>query len=169
MTQHLVLIGVMGVGKTTIGRRVAQLLGWPLVDSDLRIETTTGRTVRQILADDGEAALRDAEAAALRDALADETPSVFCCAAGVVLDPANLELLAEPTVVWLRGDPAVLAERARRSEHRPWMDDDAQATLARMQTERAPLYTSIADLVVDVDDPATDAATIAEWYAGVQS
>ena len=78
---HLVLIGLMGVGKTTVGRRVAALLDRPFVDSDLHIEATTGRTVRQIAAEDGAAAMRAVESAALADALARPTPSVIGCRA----------------------------------------------------------------------------------------
>ncbi len=176
---HLVLIGLMGVGKTTVGRRVAELTARPFVDSDLHIEATTGRTVKQILADDGVDALRAAEAAALFDALESTEPAVIGCAAGVVLDAGNVERInaarAAGTlrVVWLTGDPTVLAPRTLTRGHRPWLDLDAEGTLTRMHTERAPLYESIADLVVDVTpnrtegNPDATATTIVRWLAGV--
>lgn len=176
---NLVLIGLMGVGKTTVGRRVAALLGRPFVDSDLLIEATTGRTVKQILADDGVDALRAVEAAALFDAVAAPDPSVIGCAAGVVLDPANVVRIAAARtagtarVVWLVGDPGVLATRTQSRGHRPWLDDDPAGTLARMHAERAPLYGQIADLVVDVTpggvpgDADLTAQAIVDWFAGV--
>jgi shikimate kinase len=172
---HLVLIGLMGVGKTTVGRRVAALLDRPFVDSDLHIEATTGRTVRQIAAEDGAAAMRAVESAALADALARPTPSVIGCAAGVVLDPANLELLRPATVVWLTGDPRVIAPRTQTRGHRPWLDEDPAGTLERMHAERAHLYQDVADLTVDVTpdgvagDPDRTAAAIAEWFTAERS
>lgn len=175
---HVVLIGLMGVGKTTVGRRVATLLGRTFVDSDLLIEATTGRTVKQILADDGLVALREVEAAALFDALALPEPVVVGCAAGVVLDPANVARIVaarqsgDARVVWLVGDPAVLATRTQSRGHRPWLDEDPAGTLARMHGERAPLYEQIADLMVDVTpagqagDPDLTAQAITDWLAG---
>ena len=167
---HLVLIGLMGVGKTTVGRRVAALLDRPFVDSDQRIEAATGRTVKQIAAEDGAEAMRAVESAALADALALPTPSVIGCAAGVVLDPANLELLRPPTVVWLTGDPRVIAPRTRARGHRPWLDEDPTGTLERMHAERAHLYQGVADLTIDVTpggmagDTDVTAAAIADWF-----
>lgn len=180
MPAHLVLIGLMGVGKTTVGRRVAELLHRPFVDSDLTIEASTGRTVKQILADDGVDVLRTFEAAALFDALAGDDPAVIGCAAGVVLDPAHVERIGAARgrgaarVVWLTGDPAVLAPRTRSRGHRPWLDDDPAGTLERMHAARAHLYEQISDLVVDVTpggeagDPDVTARTIADWFVADQ-
>ena len=91
--RHLVLVGLMGVGKTTVGEVVARRLGRELVDSDLRIEALTGRTVKQILDADGVGEMRRFEAAALFDALRDEQPRVIAAAAGVVLDRDNRDRL----------------------------------------------------------------------------
>ena len=176
---HLAVIGLMGVGKTTVGRRVAARLERPFVDSDLQIEATAGRTVKQILADEGVEALRAVEAAALFAALESVTPSVSGCAAGVVVDPGNVERLqaarldGRVCVVWLTGDPAVLSPRTRTRGHRPWLDGDPEATLARMHAERADTYAHIADLIVDVtpsgraSDPDASAAQIADWFHDV--
>lgn len=152
MERHLVLIGLMGVGKTTVGRVVADRLGRQLHDSDHRIESATGRTVKQVLAQGGLAELRRLEAGALFEALADDPPGVIAAAAGVVLDPDHCARLreADADVVWLVADPEVLAPRTGSREHRPWLDDDPLGTLQRMERERAPLYESVADRVVDV-------------------
>ena len=150
---HLVLVGLMGVGKTTVGSVLAQRLGRELVDSDLRIEARTGRTVKQILDEDGLEEMRRQEAAALFDALDDEAPRVIAAAAGVVLDPVNRRRLADADadVIWLTADPTFLAPRTATRGHRPWLEDDPVGTLRRMQDEREPLYREVADRTVAVD------------------
>lgn len=151
--EHIVLVGMMGSGKSTIGRIVAQRMDRPLIDSDEVIEAATGRTVREIFATDGEAAFRALEADALRDALATDEPAVIAAAGGVVLRPDNRRLLTESNarVVWLMADPALLIERVRSGMHRPLLDDDPQGTLERMWDERQPLYQEVADAIVSVD------------------
>jgi shikimate kinase len=155
---HLVLVGLMGVGKTTVGEVVARRLGRELVDSDLRIEALTGRTVKQILEEDGVAEMRKQEAAALFDALDDVEPRVIAAAAGVVLDAHDRERLkaADADVVWLTADPELLAPRTATRGHRPWLDGDAVGTLRRMDDEREPLYREVADRTVAVDGLTPD-------------
>ena len=155
---HIVLVGMMGAGKTTVGRQVAALLGRPLVDSDELIEARTGRTVRQIFESDGEAAFRALETAALVDALAEPEPLVIAAAGGVLLREENRSALARAhaKVVWLRADPAVLAERATRGTHRPLLDGDPLAAMQRLLPEREPVYREAADLVLDTDVLAPD-------------
>jgi shikimate kinase len=157
--RHVVLVGLMGVGKTTVGAIVARRLGRELVDSDARIESTTGRTVKEILAGDGIAELRRVEAAVLFGALAEHEPAVIAAAAGVVLDADHRRRLsgADAHVVWLDGNPALLAPRTATRHHRPWLDDDAPGTLRRMHDERAPWYREVADSVVDIDGLTPDA------------
>jgi shikimate kinase len=151
--EHLVLVGMMGAGKTTVGRIVAERLGRRLIDSDHEIEAATGRTVREIFATDGEQVFRDLEEAALRDALAGAEPAVIAAAGGVVLRPENRRVLSESgaRVVWLMADPQLLIERVRSGMHRPLLDDDAEGTLQRMWDEREPLYREVADAIVSVD------------------
>ena len=155
---HLVLVGLMAAGKTTVGRVVADRLGWPLVDSDEVIERATGRTVREIFRSDGEEAFRVLETAALKDALAAPVPTVIAAAGGVVLRTENREALkgADARVVWLRADPGVLAHRVGSGAHRPLLDDDPLGTLQRMFAERDPLYREVADDVVTVDHRSID-------------
>ena len=150
---HIVLVGMMGTGKTTVGRIVARRLGRPFVDSDELIEAATGRTVRQIFADDGEEAFRVLEHAALFDALAAAEPAVIAAAGGVVLRAENRTALrdADARVVWLVAEPETLSERVRSGGHRPLLDDDPDATLRRMAIDREPLYREVADAVVSVD------------------
>lgn len=150
---HVVLVGMMGVGKTTVGEALAARLGRPFLDSDAEVEARTGRTVREIFAAEGEAAFRALETAVLAEALARPEPAVVAAAGGSVGDPANRERLrAAGTVVWLRASPGLLAERTAGGDHRPLLEHDPAGTLARLAAEREPLYREVADLVVDVDD-----------------
>ncbi|WP_436796198.1 shikimate kinase [Actinospongicola halichondriae] len=154
--RHLVLVGLMATGKSTVGRLVAASLGRRLVDSDDQVEAMAGRTVREIWRTDGEAAFRLLETAALTEALADTTPSVIAAAGGVVLAEENRLLLSADhvEVVWLRARPATLVERVRSAGdgHRPLLDDDPAGMLVRMEADRRSLYESVADRVLDVDD-----------------
>jgi shikimate kinase len=152
--QHLVLVGMMGVGKTTVARLLSDRLSRPLLDSDLVIEQRTGRTVREIFATDGEPAFRALETEVLLEALASPVPSIIAAAGGVVLSASNRTALrgSGARVVWLCADPATLAERARGGAHRPLLDQDPAATLQRMFVEREALYREVADAIVLVDN-----------------
>jgi shikimate kinase len=158
---HLVLVGMMGAGKSTVGRILAERLGRPLVDTDQRIEASTGRTVRQIFADEGEAAFRALETQVLRDSLVQSEPSVIAAAGGVVLDPENRRLLvdSDARVVWLCADTALLVDRVRNGAHRPLLDEDPATVLQRMAETRGDLYREVADVIITVDGrPASDVA-----------
>jgi shikimate kinase len=151
--RHFVLVGMMGVGKSSVGRALAAELGRPLFDSDEMIESDVGRTVREIWITDGEAAFRALEAASLAKALAQDEPSVIAAAGGVVLSERNREALrsADAHVVWLLADVDVLVDRVRSGGHRPLLDEDPEGTLRRMYDEREDLYREVADAVVSVD------------------
>jgi shikimate kinase len=148
---HLVLVGMMGAGKTTVGRTLAKRLGRPFLDSDEAIEAQTGRTVAAIFAADGEPAFRSLETEVLTQMLERDEPAVIAAAGGTVLDAANRERMrARGTVVWLRVAPDVLAERVRGSTHRPLLAEDPAGTLARLAAEREPLYRQTAHETIDV-------------------
>lgn len=142
---------MMGSGKTTVGRLLAEHLGFTYLDSDEEIVKATGRTVRQIFEDEGEGAFRRHETAALRQAIGQSGDVVVSVAGGAVLDPDNRRLVADAgTVVWLRGPLDLLAERAQRQSHRPLLDGGAEAALTRLYEQREPLYAEVADIVVDI-------------------
>jgi shikimate kinase len=149
-----VLVGMPGAGKSSIGRRVAKRLDRPFVDADDELVRRSGRTVRDWFAGEGEAAFRTAESALLADLLAAPGPSVVAAGGGVVLAAGNRALLRgdRATVVWLRaGVPYLLSRVLQKQDHRPLLDADPEATLARLHEIRTPLYEEVADIVLDVE------------------
>ncbi len=152
-SQHIVLVGMMGAGKSSVGRALGERLGRPLLDSDSMIEARTGRTVREIWLDVGEPAYRELETEVMAEALAAEQPAVIAAAGGVVLSERNREMLttSDAHVVWLLADVDVLLARVRNGMHRPLLDDDPEGTLRKMFDDRAPLYREVADAIVSVD------------------
>lgn len=152
----------MGSGKTTIGRRLAEHLGWPLRDSDVDIEARQGRTVRALADALGVDAMHELEAQQLLDALAGPTPSVICAAASVADVAACLEALADPSVgvVLLMAAPAVAAARFRPGDHRPWYGDDPTNFLVRQARSRLPRYRSLGPIEVTTDDRTPDEVVV---------
>jgi len=152
MTLHILLVGMMGAGKTTTGKLVARRLGWNYKDSDADVEAATGLTVPDLFARDGEAAFRAAEANVLTAACRDESPAVISVAGGAVLNADNRRLIAASgTVVWLRARPETLAARVGDGAGRPLLGDDPTEAMVRLFEERAPYYAEVADAVIDVE------------------
>lgn len=147
-------MGLMGAGKSEVGRRLAARLGWPWRDSDRDIKARTGLTVRQLGDRDGVEAMHALEAQHLLDALAQPEPSVISAAASTVEVPACRQALEalEVAAVWLRATPEVLARRfASADKHRPEFGDSPHAFLADQAAKRDPLFASLDPIVVDVD------------------
>jgi shikimate kinase len=166
---RILLVGMMGAGKTTTGRLLADKLGWEYLDSDVEVEKKTGLSVPALFARDGEAAFRDAEAEALRHACASTGPVVISVAGGAVLRPENRALLsASGRVVWLRARPETLAARVGDGAGRPLLDGDPAGALRALDAVRRPLYAMVADETVDVDElsPEEVAAHILERAMG---
>ena len=153
MADRLVLVGMMGSGKTTVGRALAGRLGWAFVDSDALVESSTGSTVAELFASGGEEAFRAEESRVLAEVLATTAPVVVATGGGAVLAEGNRTLLAESAVViWLRAEPSTLAARVGRGKGRPLLAGDPEATLADLDELRRPIYEEVAQVVVDVDD-----------------
>ncbi|MDQ1397085.1 MAG: shikimate kinase [Acidimicrobiaceae bacterium] len=149
---RVLLIGMMGVGKSTVGHAVAQRLGWPYLDSDEWVERHTGKTVPEIFESEGEPAFRAQEAAALQEAATSDGPLVVGVAGGAVIDAQNRALIRNAgLVVWLRADILTLAKRVGDGHGRPLLGDDPEAALKRLYPERRPLYEGLAHMAVDVD------------------
>jgi shikimate kinase len=164
--RHVVLVGLMGAGKTTVGRRLAARLGWPWHDSDADVEAATGLTVRELRDRDGLDAMHDLEAAHLLHALAAPGPSVISAAASVVdAETCRTALAAtDVAVVWLRGSPAVLARRFAEGRHRPAYGTSPEDFLEQQARRRDPILRSLDPTIIDIDaiDPDTAAAMAIE-------
>jgi shikimate kinase len=158
---------MMGSGKSTVGRALADRTGWPYVDNDELLDELVGATPKEILARDGEVALRQAESAALRRGLETEAPRIVGVAAGTVIDADNRAALTDGgAVVWLRATPQTLEKRSMGAAHRAWLEEGGAAWIRETAAERDPLYASVADLIIDVDErSAEDAAAEIEVWA----
>lgn len=150
--RHVVLLGLMGAGKTTVGGALATRLGWPLRDSDADIQAATGRSGREIDAERGTAELHRLEARHLIDAIGAPGRSVISTAASTIDDPDARAALAGPglLLVWLRAEPATLAARIPAMDHRRRLADPA-AVLAAQAASRYPRFEALAPTIVDVD------------------
>jgi len=165
VAERLLLVGMMGAGKSTVARLAAKRLGWTWIDTDVEITRTGGATVAELFARDGEAQFRRDEASALQTALGHVGPLVLSVGGGAVLDPGNRDTLrAAGTVVWLRARPETLIERVHDGGGRPLLAgataQDREESLRRIDAERRALYADVADEIVDVDD--VDAQRVAE-------
>lgn len=147
---HVALVGLMGSGKTSVGRFIAERLGFAFRDNDVALADQTGTTAAEFAARHGTAALHDAEAKALVRLLEDQDPSVIAAASSTIeVRTCRDALERRAFVAWLHADVDILAERARRGRHRP-LDRDVTTQLSEQAQQRGPLYRSVADLTVDV-------------------
>jgi shikimate kinase len=141
LDRPIVLVGLMGAGKSTVGRRLAKRLGLPFVDSDTEIEEAAGTTTADLFERFGESDFRDGERR-LVARLVDGTVRVIATGGGAFVDPSTRQLLNERAItVWLDAPVNVLAERTGRRDSRPLLrTGNRSATLARLAEQRHPLY-----------------------------
>jgi shikimate kinase len=160
----IVLVGLMGAGKSSIGRRLAQMLALPFADADTEIEAAAGATVEEIFARDGEAAFRNGERRVLARLL-DNPIQVLATGGGAFMDPETRALIhARAISIWLRADLDLLVARVARRNNRPLLKNgDPRSILAQLIEERYPIYAE-ADLVVDSLDGPPE-ATLAKILA----
>lgn len=139
--RSIVLVGLMGAGKTTVGRRLAKRLGLPFVDSDEEIEKAADQTIPEIFARFGEASFRDGERRVMRR-LIDGAPKVIATGGGAFVDPETRALILNSCIaVWLQAEPETLAARVARRNDRPLLKDkDALATLRDLGEARNAYY-----------------------------
>jgi shikimate kinase len=156
--RHLVLVGLMGAGKTTVGQRCAELLGRAFVDTDELVVTSAGLSFDDIWAAEGERGFRAREKTAVADAAASPTPLVISCGGGAVLDADNRRALrATGVVVWLLASSNELASRLVEDDSRPLLaGGDKTATLARLGAQREPAYEAAAHVQVDTEGRTVD-------------
>lgn len=178
--RHLVLVGMMGVGKTSAGHRLALRLGRPFIDIDRVIEERAGKTVPEIFAGEGEPAFRALEADAVRETLDSDTWAVVAFGGGAVLDAATRDRARRAAlVVWLQAPPRELARRVSASttrsgrRARPLLTGGPpEATLEALAAEREAAYREVAHVLVDTtgrspSQVATAVLGAAGWQARV--
>lgn len=151
-TRSIVLVGLMGSGKSAIGQRLADQLGWAFVDTDARIEARADRSISEIFATRGEAAFRAMERDAVFLVLA-EAPAVIAFGGGAYMDAEiRAEARRRATTIWLRADVELLTGRCSRNTDRPLLHGrDLRRTLAALAEQRYPVYAE-ADITVDCAD-----------------
>jgi shikimate kinase len=153
---RILLIGMMAAGKSTVGRRLADLTGWPYFDNDELVRAATGRDATDIEAREGEDALHRAEVAALDHVLAKAPPLIAAVAGWVPTDSrARAAMDRNAHVVYLRARPATLSRRVAAGLGRR-SDATDPAWMSRMAAERDPAYEAAADQVVDVEGRTPD-------------
>lgn len=149
LTRPVVLVGMMGAGKTSVGRRLARLLRVPFRDSDLEIEAAAGMSIAEIFARLGEPAFRDGERRVIERLLAGPAAVVATGGGAFVEQATRAAIQAKATSVWLRADLDTLWERVRGRPGRPLLDrPDPRAALAALEARRREVY-ALADVVVD--------------------
>jgi shikimate kinase len=166
MPKTIALVGLMGAGKSSIGRRLAQALGLPFVDADSEIESAAGSSIEEIFARDGEAVFRNGERRVIARLLDGPAP-VLATGGGAFMDPETRGLIRERAVsIWLRADLDTLLVRVARRNNRPLLKaGDPRAVLSRLIDERYPVYAE-ADITVDTVDGPPE-ATLAKVIAAL--
>ncbi|MGJ3649646.1 shikimate kinase [Sphingomonas sp. GlSt437] len=137
----IVLVGLMGVGKSTVGRRLAAKLGLPFVDADTEIEIAAGMAISEIFARFGEAHFRDGERRVIAR-LIDGSPKVIATGGGAFINDETRALILDQAIaVWLNASNDILAERVKRRDTRPLLKDrDAREVLDELARIRNPIY-----------------------------
>ena len=151
--ENVFLIGLMGAGKTTVGRRLATELGLRFVDSDHEIEHRTGARIPLIFELEGEAGFRTRERAVIED-LTKQSGLLLATGGGAVLDPGNrAKLMSRGRVIYLHAPVERLLARTARDRNRPLLQTrDRRAKLEQLYRQRDPVYRQIADVVISTDN-----------------
>ena len=165
----IVLVGLMGAGKSTVGRRLAEKLGLTFMDADHEIEAAAGKTIPEIFADHGETYFREGERKVIARLL-DSGPAVLATGGGAYVNPDTRELIKKKGVsVWLKADLPVLMRRVSRRSNRPLLQtSDPEAVMRRLIDERYPIYAN-ADVTITTRDIAHTAIVndvlkgLAQW------
>lgn len=163
-----IFIGMPGVGKSAVGRRVARKLGVEFADSDWLIEERAGKCIEDIFAQDGEKGFRQLEAQVIADALHDFT-GVLSLGGGAVTTESTRELLRDQRVILIEAEDKVLVTRLRNSPNiRPILADDIEAKLAQLRQTRLPLYRSLAqEVLISNEEPVV--SVVEDAFAIIKS
>ena len=153
--KSIVLVGLMGAGKTAIGKRLATKIELPFVDADTEIEKAAGMTIKEIFEEHGEAYFRDGEQRVIARILQEEGPQILATGGGAYMNTETRKTIQKMGVsIWLKADFDVLMERVSRKSHRPLLqNEDPAAVMKSLITERYPVYQQ-ADITVQSRDVA---------------
>lgn len=148
-SRSIVLVGMMGAGKSTVGRRLATRLNLPFVDADHEIEAAAGKSISDIFAEHGEGHFRDGEAKVIARLL-QNGPVVLATGGGAVLrEDTRARIRQQAISIWLKADAETILRRVRRRSNRPLLQTGDQAeTVTRLIAEREPIYSQAADIIV---------------------
>ena len=151
---RVLLIGMMGSGKTSVGRALSARTGWGYRDNDEIVAEGEGIATDELLERNGRDALRAAESRALTRVLEQDPPLIAGVAGGVIESPQDRQRLGSPDafVVYLHAPIEVLVERVGSGEGRPWLQPDPEKAMRRLFDGREPLYREVADLVLESQD-----------------
>jgi shikimate kinase len=154
--RSIVLIGLMGAGKTAVGRRLANQLELPFIDADTEIEVAAGATISEIFAENGEAYFRQGERKVIARLL-DAGPQVLATGGGAYMNAeTRANIKTHGISVWLKAELKVLLKRVNRRDNRPLLDaDDPETVMKKLMTERYPIYAD-ADVTVESRDVPHD-------------
>ncbi|SIS88696.1 shikimate kinase [Insolitispirillum peregrinum] len=157
LARSVVLIGLMGAGKSVVGRRLANVLGVPFVDADAAIEEAAGCTIAEIFARFGEPAFREGETRVI-SRLLEGPPCVLATGGGAYMnEDTRQNIAAHGTAIWLKADLDLLVRRTAGRSHRPLLNQgDPRQILGDLMARRYPVYAG-ADVVVQVSDESPDA------------
>jgi shikimate kinase len=169
-TRSLVLVGLMGAGKSTVGRRLAQTLKLPFRDADHEIEAAAGMTIPEIFAIHGEEHFRDGERRVIARLL-QEGPIVLATGGGAFMNEETRQRVAENGIsIWLKADLDVLMRRVRKRSTRPLLQNpDPEGTMRRLMELRHPVYAT-ADITIDSHEAPHDKVVaevvraLGEWF-----
>ncbi|MGA9659776.1 MAG: shikimate kinase [Asticcacaulis sp.] len=152
LPKTIALVGLMGVGKTTIGRRIAEHFKLPFIDADEEIEKAAGQSIADIFANYGEQGFRDGEQRVICRLL-DETPRILATGGGALTSAITRQRLKQKAItIWLKTDIKVLAKRVANRSHRPLLKDRHPLDVLKEHVKtRYPLY-EMADITVDTGD-----------------
>ncbi len=149
----IVLVGMMGAGKTSIGRRLANALHLPFVDADAEIEKAANLTIAEIFEQYGEAYFREGESRVVARLLA-SGPAVLATGGGAIMCEETRARCREHVTIWLKADIPVLLERVRKKGNRPLLDNpDPEAAMRRLLAEREPVYATADIRIASRDGP----------------